>query len=204
MNEKMDKQSMWENLLERIRSWTNSASEKAGEITRTATTKAEEWSKVGRLKVDIFQLQREQARLYTDLGQIAFNILNGKEKDSLEAHAGVADLQKRITAIKAEISRKEKEIEEAAQEEEMAATKEDSPKPKATAETKPKATPKKKPAARKPTEKQEAEKVSTAASKKTAAAGTKKATGSAKKKGSTTTGKAASKKKAGTQSSKTN
>ncbi|MFC1583737.1 hypothetical protein ACFL4U_03530 [Candidatus Neomarinimicrobiota bacterium] len=203
MNEKIDKQSMWENLVERIRSWTNSASEKAGEITRTATTKAEEWSKVGRLKVDIYQLQREQARLYTDLGQIAFNIMDGKEKDSLEAHAGAADLQKRITAIKAEISRKEKEIEEAAQEEEMATKKEDSPASTTTTEAKPKATPRKKPAAQKPAEKQETGKASTAASKKTPAAGTKKTTGGAKKKSSTTTRKAPPKKKSGSSSTKT-
>jgi hypothetical protein len=203
MNEKMDKQSMWENLVERIRSWTNSASEKAGEITRTATTKAEEWSKVGRLKVDIFQLQREQSRLFTDLGQIAYDILEGKEKSVLGAHEGAADLHKRVTAIKAEISRKEQEIEEAAQEEEAAAKKEDSPKPKTTAEAKPKATTKKTPAAQKPARKQEPEKVSTAASKKTSAAGAKKTTGGAKKKSTTTTRKAPPKKKPGSSGAKT-
>lgn len=203
MNEKMDKKSIWENLRELIRGWTSTASEKAGEITRTAATKAEEWSKVGRLKVDIYQLQREQARLFTDLGQIAFDILDGKEKGSLEAHSGAADLRKRVTAIQAEISRKEKEIEEAAEAEEMAAQKQTSPEPTPTAEAPAKTAPKKKPVAKKPVDKKETEKTSTASAKKTPAAKAKTATGTPKKKSSTATGKAPPKKKSSSTSSKT-
>lgn len=207
MNEKKNKQRIWDDLLDFIRSWTNTASEKAGEFTRTAATKAEEWSKVGRLKVDIYQLQREQSRMLTDLGRIAFDILEGKDKTVLGAHEGALDLQKRITAIKGEIRRKEQEIEEAAQAEDTAAKEQASPKAKPaegtqtkTASEKKQAAPK--PAASKPAQKKSLGKASKAAPKKAPSTSTKKSTTGAKKKAPATTSKSTPKKTTGGGASK--
>lgn len=207
MNDKKNKQSIWDNLLDYIRSWTNTASEKAGEFTRTAATKAEEWSKVGRLKVDIYQLQREQSRMHTDLGRIAFDILEGKDKTVLGANEGALDLQKRINAIKAEIKRKEQEIEEAAQAEDTAAKEQASPKPKPaagaqtkTGSEKKQASPK--PAASKPAQKKSPGTTSKTAPKKASSTSAKKTTAGAKKKASTSTSKPTPRKTTGTGASK--
>ena len=52
--------SMLDNLRQSIKSWTDEAAEKAAEIAQTAATKAEELSRVGRLKMDIYQLLHYQ------------------------------------------------------------------------------------------------------------------------------------------------
>jgi len=106
--------NIWENLGEQIRTWSDTAAEKAVVITRAAATKAEELSKIGKLKMDIYQLRRERGHLYADLGQIAYQTLEGKGKGTLESQSGVDDLRRRIAGLTARIKEKEAELERAA------------------------------------------------------------------------------------------
>ncbi|UCH63194.1 MAG: hypothetical protein JSU77_01710 [Fidelibacterota bacterium] len=110
--------NIWENLSEQIRVWSDSAAEKAVVITRAAASKAEELSKIGKLKMDIYQLRRERGNLYADLGQIAYQSLEGKSKGTLESQSGVDDLRRRIAGLAGKIKEKEDELEQASQFEE--------------------------------------------------------------------------------------
>jgi len=105
--------TVWENLVEQIKTWTRTAAEKAGVITKAAATKAEELSKIGKLKMDIFQLQREQSRLYADLGRIAYQTLEEGKGEALESRPGIGELRQRITTIVGEIKEKELDVERA-------------------------------------------------------------------------------------------
>ncbi|MFB0515998.1 MAG: hypothetical protein ACETWG_05270 [Candidatus Neomarinimicrobiota bacterium] len=106
-----------DNLGEQIKIWTSKFAEKVGIITKAAATKAEELSKVGKLKMDIYQLQRERNRLYAELGKIAYKTLEGKG-EVLENQSGVVDLRQRIAGITKQMEEKEREIEQASRVEE--------------------------------------------------------------------------------------
>ncbi len=102
--------NLWENLGDQIKTWTDTAAEKAVVITRAAATKAEELSKIGKLKMDIYQLRRERGRLFADLGQIAYQTLDGKSKGTLESQPGVDDLRRRLASLTGRIKEKEVEL----------------------------------------------------------------------------------------------
>lgn len=107
-----------DDLVDRIRNWTDTATEKAGVISRAAAAKAEELSKVGKLKMDIYQLRRELSRLYADLGRLAYQSLEGKSGGTLADQPGVDDLLSRISGLLDDISVKESELEKASRAEE--------------------------------------------------------------------------------------
>ena len=110
--------TIWENLGEQIKTWTGTAAEKAGMITRAAASKAEELSKIGKLKMDIYQLRRERGRIFAGLGQIAYNTLEGKSEGTLESQPRVEDLRRRIADLSGKIKEKEGELERASRLEE--------------------------------------------------------------------------------------
>jgi len=110
--------TIWENLGEQIKTWTGTVAEKAGIITRAAASKAEELSKIGKLKMDIYQLRRERGRIYAGLGQIAYNTLEGKSEGTLESQPRVEDLRHRIADLTGKIKEKEGEMERASRLEE--------------------------------------------------------------------------------------
>jgi len=193
--------NIWENLGEQIKTWSDSAAEKAVVITRAAATKAEELSKIGKLKMDIYQLRRERGRLYADLGQIAYQTLEGISKGALESQSGVDDLRRRIKFQAEEIKEKEAELERASHLEEpvhdVAPPKEkaapDKETPSATS-NKEKAAPKKETPATKPGKAKVAPKKGTTAAKPgriKKSSGRKKATTTAKKAGPKKTTKGA-------------
>ena len=101
------------NLGEQIKTWSDTVAGKAVVITRAAATKAEELSKIGKLKMDIYQLRRERGHLYADLGRIAYQTLEGKSKGMLEGQSGVEDLRRRIAGLTMKIKENEAELERA-------------------------------------------------------------------------------------------
>lgn len=110
--------NIWENLGEQIKTWSDTVAGKAVVITRAAATKAEELSKIGKLKMDIYQLRRERGHLYADLGRIAYQTLDGKSKGMLEGQSGVKDLRRRIAGLTVKIKENEAELERASRQEE--------------------------------------------------------------------------------------
>ena len=99
--------------LEKFRKWTNTAAERAGEISKAAANKAELLSMVGKLKLDVYQLEREKKRLLADLGLITYDALQGAGADPLQQLTGVEDLHRRIAELTRNIDQKTAQIERA-------------------------------------------------------------------------------------------
>ena len=188
--------NIWENLGEQIKTWSDTVAGKAVVITRAAATKAEELSKIGKLKMDIYQLRRERGHLYADLGRIAYQTLEGKSKGMLEGQSGVKDLRRRIAGLTVKIKENEAELERASHLEEPVHEEVPSKEKAAPEKATPTATPsKEKTAPEKKTPIARPDKTKAAAKKVTTAAqpgGAKK--GSGRKKAPTTTKKTAPKK----------
>ncbi len=102
-----------ERFLVNFRKWSSTAGERAGEITKAAAIKAEELSKVGKLKLDVYQLERQQNRLMADLGRITFKAINGTSKERVADLPGVDDLRRRLATIAEDIKRKTEDIDRA-------------------------------------------------------------------------------------------
>ncbi|MFC1481052.1 hypothetical protein ACFL6E_02255 [Candidatus Neomarinimicrobiota bacterium] len=99
--------SVLDNLADNFRDWTTTATEKAGEFTRVAAEKAEELGKLGKLKMDIYQLQRERQKALSALGLIAFTALKGKPAADWDKSEEISELIARVKTLDNEIAAKE-------------------------------------------------------------------------------------------------
>ena len=100
-----------DNLSENLKTWTNTAASRAGEITKAAANKAEELGKIGRLKMEVYQLQRKRQRFMGDLGEVAYGLIKkSTAPEALVRSEGVEKLMKRLTDLNAKIKLKEAEI----------------------------------------------------------------------------------------------
>lgn len=105
---------MFDNLTENLRAWTSTAASRAGEITKAAASKAEELGRIGRLKMEVYQLQRQEQRYLADLGRVAYGLLQSrKAPKELASAKGVDDLLKHLSGIAAQIKQKETDIQAA-------------------------------------------------------------------------------------------
>ena len=102
---------MFDNLTENLRAWTNTAASRAGELTKAAASKAEELGRIGRLKMEVYQLQRQEQRSLADLGRVAYRLLKGKQAPKALAEGeGVEGLLKQLGDIAERIKQKEADI----------------------------------------------------------------------------------------------
>ena len=101
--------SVLDNLADNFRDWTTTATEKAGKLTRVAAEKAEELGKLGKLKLDIFQLQRERQKALSALGLKTFTALTGKTAADWEKRDAISGLIDRVHALDIDIAAKEAE-----------------------------------------------------------------------------------------------
>lgn len=100
-----------DNLSENLKTWTNTAASRAGEITKAAANKAEELGKIGRLKMEVYQLQRQRQRFMGDLGEVAYGLIKkSTAPEALVRSEGVEKLMQRLTDLNAKIKLKEAEI----------------------------------------------------------------------------------------------
>ncbi|MCH8837569.1 MAG: hypothetical protein IIA60_07170 [Candidatus Marinimicrobia bacterium] len=97
-------------LAENLKAFTSSAVEKAGELTKAAAGRAEILSRIGRLKMDVFQLHRQQNRVFADLGRIAFNELQSGNIEEFPGRENVQSLREKITGLDQAIADKERAI----------------------------------------------------------------------------------------------
>lgn len=100
-----------DNLSENLKTWTNTAASRAGEITKAAANKAEELGKIGRLKMEVYQLQRQRQRFMGDLGEVAYGLIKkSTAPEALVRSEGVEKLMQRLTDLNTKIKLKEAEI----------------------------------------------------------------------------------------------
>lgn len=106
--------TLLDNFTDNLKTWTNSAANRASELTKAAAIKAEELGKVGRLKMEVYQLQRQRQRFLGDLGKVAYSLIKkNTAPDALAKSDGVDTLMKRLTDLNAKIDIKVAEIEAA-------------------------------------------------------------------------------------------
>ncbi|MBN1465863.1 hypothetical protein JXA02_08890 [candidate division KSB1 bacterium] len=73
--------------------------------------KTEEYSKIGKLKVDIISIKRKIEKQFTELGGRTFDLLTGDDAKSLQKDDKVATLIRDIQAFEQELKEKEADIE---------------------------------------------------------------------------------------------
>lgn len=105
---------MLDNLTSNIKAWTSSAATKAGELTRAAANKAEELGKIGRLKMEVYQLERQEHRYLADLGRITHKLLQeDKAPRALAEEERVIKLIGKLDDVGSRIKAKQSDIEAA-------------------------------------------------------------------------------------------
>ena len=93
--------SLWEDLKKNV---------KAG--VSTAAEKTEEYTKIGKLKVEILNTNRNLEKGFADIGREVHNVLTaGKKLDPLKNET-FKELIEKVNALKADVQAKEKEIEQ--------------------------------------------------------------------------------------------
>lgn len=78
-----------------------------------ASDKAEEVTQIGRAKVEILKLNRQIARLMGDMGGRVFEMFESSEQAAIPDDESLAEAVKKIRVSRQDISKWEKEIEQA-------------------------------------------------------------------------------------------
>ncbi len=90
--------------------WFSKAVGKAGEFTREAADRTEEVTKLGKVKLDIFQIKREIDKVFTDLGRCVYNLLEEKTKD-IEKNESVKSYIDKVKALEKNLKEMEDKCE---------------------------------------------------------------------------------------------
>lgn len=100
--------SLWNDVKKNLGEWASKAAGKAVEFSRDAADKAEELTKLGKVKLDIFQTNREVEKQFTKLGGIVYDLISDK-KTNIEADEKVVASVKVIQNLEKALREKENE-----------------------------------------------------------------------------------------------
>lgn len=103
---------LWDNIKKSVGELATKAAEKGREITREAADKAEELTKLGKIKLDIFQIKRDIEKKLTDLGGVAYELLNAPESTDIPSNAKVQSLVQEIKNLEQQLKVKEAQYEQ--------------------------------------------------------------------------------------------
>ena len=84
-----------------------------------ATQKTEEYTKLGKIKVDVFNIKRTMDKAYEDIGREVYGLLSADPKAAVAQNSKILELVKTVTKHKQAIQDKEKEIEDLKKEKEV-------------------------------------------------------------------------------------
>jgi len=90
--------------------WFSKAVDKAGEFTREAADRTEEVTKLGKVKLDIFQIKRNIDKVFTDLGRCVYNLL-GEEAKNIEKNKSVKSYIDKIKTLEKNLEEMEEKCE---------------------------------------------------------------------------------------------
>ena len=97
--------SLWEDIKKTVKQGVSVAAEKT-----------EEYTKIGKLKVEIMNMKRNLDKTFAELGQEAYTNLKGSKKGDLTKNEKITELLSKIDDQKAALKGKEDEIEALRQE----------------------------------------------------------------------------------------
>ena len=96
----------WDDIKHKIEKFATTAVDKASEITKDAAEKAEQLTKQGKIKLDIFGLVKSKDKEYTKLGKLIFAQIDSEKfsylKDDKEAFKLIEQIEKINSDIKIE------------------------------------------------------------------------------------------------------
>jgi DNA helicase IV len=100
--------SLWNDIKKNVGDWATKAADKATEFSRDAADKAEELTKLGKVKLDIFQINREIEKQFTKLGGTVYEKIL-EQKKNIESDESVINSVEEIRNLEKKLRVKEEE-----------------------------------------------------------------------------------------------
>lgn len=109
-----------------------------------AAEKTEEYTRIGKIKVDIMGIKKDIDKTYREIGTCAYELIHKKQADGIAKDETILNLKKKVDTLKKNLAAKEEEIEKIRKEnpdikdadidtvEEVEEVKEETPKKKTT------------------------------------------------------------------------
>ena len=101
--------TLWDDVKKSLGDWFSKAADRAGELTREAADKAEEVTKLGKVKLDIFQVKRELEKKFSDLGGIVYHLITQEDAKNIEKNAKITALLADVKELEQKLKKKENE-----------------------------------------------------------------------------------------------
>tara|TARA_B100001971_G_scaffold107785_1_gene99090 strand:- start:74 stop:487 length:414 start_codon:yes stop_codon:yes gene_type:complete len=113
--------NIWDDLKKNLKVWGSAAAVKAEELGKVAASKTEEMTKIGRVKLQMHQLQRELDKTLQSLGEYVFSATDDENISNFTGNEKYYSTVEKAKLLKIKISEKEREIKKIRQEFEEAA-----------------------------------------------------------------------------------
>jgi hypothetical protein len=108
--------NIWDDLKKNLKVWGSAAAVKAEEFGKAAASKTEEITKIGRVKLQMHQLQRELDKTLQALGEFVFGATDDENVSNFTGNEKYYSTIEKAKILKLKISEKEGEIEKIRQE----------------------------------------------------------------------------------------
>lgn len=106
----------WDDLKKNLRVWGNTAAEKAEEFGKVAASKTEEMTKIGRVKLQMHQLQRDLDDIFQAMGEFVFVATDDENISTFTGNEKYYSFIEKAKNLKLQIAEKQAEIERIKQE----------------------------------------------------------------------------------------
>jgi predicted nucleic acid-binding Zn-ribbon protein len=113
--------NIWDDLKKNLKVWGSAAAVKAEELGKVAASKTEEMTKIGRVKLQMHQLQRELDKILQELGEFVFGATDNENVSNFTGNEKYYATIEKAKKLKLKITDKRAEIEKIRQEFEEAA-----------------------------------------------------------------------------------
>ncbi|MBV54715.1 MAG: hypothetical protein QF923_01835 [Candidatus Marinimicrobia bacterium] len=102
--------NIWDDLKKNLKVWGSAAAVKAEELGKVAASKTEEMTKIGRVKLQMHQLQRELDKTLQSLGEYVFSATDDENISNFTGNEKYYSTVEKAKLLKIKISEKEREI----------------------------------------------------------------------------------------------
>lgn len=99
--------NIWDDLKKNMKNWSSSAVEKAEEVSKKAVSKTEELTKIGKIKLELHQLNKDLGRVYEEVGKFTYTYFQDKKTLKVAGNQDLADYWKEIESLKQKIHDKD-------------------------------------------------------------------------------------------------
>ena len=90
---------LWDDVRKSMQEFGTLAAEKGREFSKAAADKAEELTRVGKIRLDLVQVNREIERLFSELGGKVYHLHSEDELKSLQKDEEIQTLFEKISAL---------------------------------------------------------------------------------------------------------